>query len=301
MSAWELHGESYSAHARFRALAVRAGTYLAGRSYDFMWVWLDALKQARGYLDTIRYTYDESGPNKISIERGIIANVCEASADHCHIREATALESERIAAEKEREENDPRNWSPLRQQWEAHKSIKELQSGPHEQIPEAFVREVLGRQYGLKPDDVTWDQIRHEVTGLFKRYPALTIIPSQPSVGPPLHGEEAERATEQAPVAHDTSEIGALEQAGDARDPIATDRAELLTAFKAKARAQGIKVTDTMVAKAANPGKWNDRTMVTWWKRNDSRIESIHDKKIRAVLAKNPLDLWSPTPKRQGK
>jgi hypothetical protein len=40
------------------------------------------------------------------------------------------------------------------------------------------------------------------------------------------------------------------------------DRAALISAFKAKARRQGIKVTDEMVAKAANPGKWHERSMV---------------------------------------
>jgi hypothetical protein len=75
-------------------------------------------------------------------------------------------------------------------------------------------------------------------------------------------------------------------------DPVAAERIALLENFKATAREQGIKVTDLMVAKAAKPGKWNTRTMVTWWKRNDRKCEPPHDKLIRAVLTKNPATLW---------
>jgi len=71
-------------------------------------------------------------------------------------------------------------------------------------------------------------------------------------------------------------------------------RAELLRAFKAKGRTQGVKITDPMVAHAADP-KWNDRTMVTWWKRNDDRCKPPHDKKIRAVLGKEPSTIWPKT------
>jgi hypothetical protein len=78
----------------------------------------------------------------------------------------------------------------------------------------------------------------------------------------------------------------------DVADSTAEERKALLLAFKRRGRTQRIPITDEMVAQAANPGKWNDRTMVTWWKRNDARITSIHDKKIRAVLVKNPSDLW---------
>jgi hypothetical protein len=81
-----------------------------------------------------------------------------------------------------------------------------------------------------------------------------------------------------------------------AEDPVAVERQQLMKDFKAKARKQRIKVTDEMVAKAAKPGKWNDRTMVTWWKRNDKRCEPLHDRLIRAVLAKDPRSLWSPKP-----
>ena len=73
---------------------------------------------------------------------------------------------------------------------------------------------------------------------------------------------------------------------------LAAERAAILAAFKTKARNQGIKVTDEMVAKATNPGKWNDRTMVTRWKRNDPKCRPIHDRMIRAVLSRDPSSIW---------
>jgi hypothetical protein len=77
-------------------------------------------------------------------------------------------------------------------------------------------------------------------------------------------------------------------------DPVAMERAALLTAYKVRGKQQGIHISDAMVAKAANPGKWNERTMVGWWKRNDPRCKLRHDKKIRAVLEREPSSIWSP-------
>jgi hypothetical protein len=74
-------------------------------------------------------------------------------------------------------------------------------------------------------------------------------------------------------------------------DTVAMERQQLMKDFKAKAREQGIKVNDKMVAKKAKP-EWNDRTMVTWWKRNDKGCKLFHDRLIRAVLQKDPLSLW---------
>jgi hypothetical protein len=81
-------------------------------------------------------------------------------------------------------------------------------------------------------------------------------------------------------------------------DPIAVERKQLLIDFKDRALSQGIKVTDVKVAMAANPKKWHDRTMVTWWKRNDPRCEQPHDRLIRAVLKRDPLEIWPLNPER---
>lgn len=83
-------------------------------------------------------------------------------------------------------------------------------------------------------------------------------------------------------------------------DVVAAERIGLINRFKAAGRSKNIRATDEMIAKAAN-GRWNDRTMVTWWKRNDTRCESRHDKMIRAVLAKDPSSLWEPNLKAKRK
>ena len=75
--------------------------------------------------------------------------------------------------------DDPKNWSPLRRYFEAFRGVKKLLTGPHEPIPEALVRDVLAQQYGIKPDEVTWEQIRSEVARLLPDYPAITFIPTQ--------------------------------------------------------------------------------------------------------------------------
>jgi len=79
-------------------------------------------------------------------------------------------------------------------------------------------------------------------------------------------------------------------------DPVCAARCDLLLRFKVRGRNIGIRITDEMVAHAANP-KWNDRTMVTWWKRNDPRCKQPHDRKIRAVLASDPSSSWTPNVK----
>jgi hypothetical protein len=74
-------------------------------------------------------------------------------------------------------------------------------------------------------------------------------------------------------------------------DAIKNERNAALKTLKDRARAKGIRVTDAMVAKAAK-NTWNDRTMVTWWKRNDPQCKPSHDKLIRAVLGKDPASIW---------
>ena len=80
-------------------------------------------------------------------------------------------------------------------------------------------------------------------------------------------------------------------------ETVALARAKSLLEFKDRARRKGIKATDKMIAQAANPGKWNDRTMVTWWKRNDKNCGRRVDILIRAVLAKDPSNIWKLDPK----
>ena len=172
----------HTARMRFEVVARRAGTKTDPRSADSLAAWLSRLKR-EGRQDLVKY-FDPPG-------RGQIQCVCAVSADYCLKLESIALEREKVARYEEERQSDPRNWSQLRQHWEAFKSIKKLQSEPPERIPEAVVREALGRQFGVKPEDVTWEQMRDEVSGLLKHYPAITIVPTDP------HSSFAAEATPQ--------------------------------------------------------------------------------------------------------
>jgi hypothetical protein len=106
---------------------------------------------------------------------------------------------------------------------------------------------------------------------------------------------EIKRHGKQQPIYGAAAENSSLARSRKRRDgdPIAEERSGILDAFKARARSQGIIVTDEMVAKAAKK-TWNDRTMVTWWKRNDPNCKLPHDRLIRAVLARDPALIWPP-------
>ena len=78
-----------------------------------------------------------------------------------------------------REEDGP----TLRGEVEAYRKIEQLVTSPHLQIPEDLVRRFIARQQNIKPEDVTEEQIRFEVSGLFDFYPAITVIPSRPAKG----------------------------------------------------------------------------------------------------------------------
>jgi ribosome-binding protein aMBF1 (putative translation factor) len=215
---WELHG-NYSAQVRFRALAIRAGTRLVGRAPDFMFIWLDALNKARDYGQTIRYTYEQVAGKQVSVERGTIAEVCQASADHCHLLEASNLENERIFAEKEREENDPRNWSPLRQELEAIDAIKKLYAQPPKEVSEAVVRSLIARREGVKPEDVPLEQIVFEVSGLLKHYGPKIELVSQDAA--PLPEPTSDGSSQPVhPVEPEVHDLLTLKTALDGQDAI---------------------------------------------------------------------------------
>lgn len=80
---------------------------------------------------------------------------------------------------------------------------------------------------------------------------------------------------------------------GNPDDPVVTERLKLLADFKQRGRRQGInKITDEMITQAANPGKWNGRTQIGWWKRNNAGCNRPCDGKIRRLLAKQPAEIW---------
>jgi hypothetical protein len=112
------------------------------------------------------------------------------------------------------------------------------------------------------------------------------------SGGDSRKGVQAEEVSEQTPDIDSTlNPVTNGEQPDD--DLIAADRRAELAQFKLRGRSAGIRITDEMVAHAAKL-RWNDRTMVTWWKRCDPRCKLPHDKMIRSVLKKDPRELWPP-------
>lgn len=75
---------------------------------------------------------------------------------------------------------DPKTWPFLLQHLEASKAIKKLVTGPREVMSEAFVRDSIARHFGIRPEDVTRNQIRNAVADLLPYYPAVTVIPTEP-------------------------------------------------------------------------------------------------------------------------
>ena len=111
---------------------------------------------------------------------------------------------------------------------------------------------------------------------------------------PKLHGNKSGQSLpvtdqEDRPASGGVRNLPSPSPAGESEDPIAVERAALLRAYRAECSARrGIRITDEMIAKAANPGRWNERTPVQRWKRNDSRCTPADDVKIRAMLKKKP-------------
>jgi hypothetical protein len=64
---------------------------------------------------------------------------------------------------------------------------------------------------------------------------------------------------------------------------VAAERTGLIEAYKRECTEQGIRVTNTKIAKAARRS-WNERTPVQRWLRNDSRCGKGDDAAIRRVL-----------------
>lgn len=105
-------------------------------------------------------------------------------------------------------------------------------------------------------------------------------------------GNQQDPRTTSSTNEESTNNEASAEAAGES-DSVAAQRKKLLADFLQRARRCGIKrVTDKMIAQAANPGRWNERTPVGWWKRNDRRCDPGCDQKIRKLLARDPTTLW---------
>ena len=170
---WELiRGDFVTLSAQYEPLARRGGRKL-DPTRESLEVWLESMRR-EGYAlaDIAKVETDEVIACRISA-------LCQRSADFCNLLESRALETERIAENEEQQRDDPRNWSPLQQHWELFKLMKSTTATPSEEIPETLVRSALAKQYGVKPEEVTQEQIQFEVAGLLPYYPSITVIPSQ--------------------------------------------------------------------------------------------------------------------------
>ncbi len=180
--------------AEFRALAVRGATMLPPlRTSDLTVRWLEALwKEATE--GPIRTASEVLGGNRVwssdpgktvpagPIEvRGKIDRVFQTSSALCRKFEAEALQAEF----EEKKRNDPKNWSPLHAHYEIFKTIREIHTGPKERIPESLVRQTIADQLGIKPEEVTLKQIRHEVATLIPFYGAVELVKDRPPHTPP--------------------------------------------------------------------------------------------------------------------
>ncbi len=200
---WKLQGIP-PALAEFRAMAVRGATILPPLPTSTLLVrWLEALwkeetegpvRQGIPIVGGDRIL--SSDPAKIvpagPIElRGAIARVFEASSALCRKFESEALQIEF----EENKINDPRNWSPLRANFEAFRVIKELQARPPERIPESLVRRTIADQLGIKPEDVTPSQVNFAVGSLGPAYGSIELIRDEPPIVEEIPPEDKQVAT----------------------------------------------------------------------------------------------------------
>lgn len=191
---WQLVGGNPGLHSRFEALARRAASEMPNPEFsDLLISWLEAIRKTSFDLFPNYYIeVNEDGSEGAHHETGLVKEICEASATLCSTLESEARQSEFEA----RQRNDPRNWPYVLQRYEATKQIKELISGPHEQVSETFLRNALAEQYGIKPEDVTWQQLRRGLDDLGRYYPGITLLASSRNI-------EAETAPEptESPIA----------------------------------------------------------------------------------------------------
>jgi len=138
-----------------------------------------------------------------------------------------------------------------------------------------------------------WDTDCATIENLFRHSASLCL--QLRSLAPPLKSREAQPNTLPKSDKLATPNEEYKPDPGLPEKPSAAeDRAAAMTAYKARGRLLGIRITDKMVAQAANPGRWNDRTMVVWWKRDDPKCKLPHDRKIRSVLDRDPATMWQP-------
>lgn len=180
--AWRWHltgGANEFIRDTFEALARRGAFESApAGTPDLLVAWLEAIRKAHidFRADMIGTEEDAEGRKGMQYMFGTIDRLGEASAILCRKLEARAIQAEF----EEKQRNDPKNWSQFRQQYEAFKRIKAVRNEPAERISEGFVRNTIARIRGVKPEEVTMEQIRFEVSGLLPFYQHIELIPFTP-------------------------------------------------------------------------------------------------------------------------
>jgi hypothetical protein len=186
---WQLKGGATEfTREKFENLARQSAFEIAPTgTTDLLVAWLEAIRKEyiNFHSEHLAATEinDDGSKRELEYMVGIIDRVCEASAILCRRLANRALQDEF----EEKQRNDPKNWSQFRQQYEALKSIKEVRSEPAERISEEFARNTIARIRGIKPEEVTMEQIRFEISGLLPFYHHIELIPSAPkSESPPI-------------------------------------------------------------------------------------------------------------------
>ena len=196
-------GDNEAALAEFHSMAGRgASRFAIAPTGDLSFAWLEALWEeathgpVRSASEILEGGSDLlQGKRTVPVRlRGKIDYVFKASFALCR-----KLESQVIYAEvEERRRNEPRNWSPFRQQIEAYQSAKKITNESPLQIPETAIKNAIARIYGITPEEVTDEQIKFEVSGLLSSIRHIKVIPSTPALkSPPIPEENIDNQVEE--------------------------------------------------------------------------------------------------------
>lgn len=104
-------------------------------------------------------------------------HAAEKSAEMCSAYEGQSLEEERAEIAKAEQEQNPRNWTALRQHFEAAQAMKTILTANPIEVTEAFVRDAVARHEGIKPEDVPMKRVLWEVTAMLPHHPSIKFIP----------------------------------------------------------------------------------------------------------------------------
>jgi hypothetical protein len=168
---------------------VRRGGKQLDPSRDSLVAWCEELRKRKINIDRSGTTLLTSNSGRqLYVSHGTIVKLVEASCALCRRLESEALETERIASEEEKKKNDPGNWPEIVRQYELFKSIKNLITGPQEEVPEEVLRNLIAQQDNTRPEDVTFERLRVEAGKLMRHYAALrvTLLADETSAAPAL-------------------------------------------------------------------------------------------------------------------